>query len=214
MALYFSYFFVTINNFFEPPIMSIFVKFLCSMAILVCCLSTAIGQERPKDIPQNGLYFLVGVSVVVPFEYALPAVSPEVALGYRFHQFFGVSVGGGVLLDLNYTLVQGNVSVRGDFLDKSSSPYYEVAVGYSHPAGVHPLLLEGDFSNKKGGLYFRPCIGVRFGSKRAGHTFVDAGISLYSLGYTHTWQVDYLPEKREEISINNLGISIRAGTIF
>ncbi len=148
-----------------------------------------------QHIPEKGFYGTIAIGNIFPTiesNVPLPGFKLDAATGYRVHHAFGIGVGAGVLLDFTQSFLYGYGTIRGDILNKTFSPYYEINVGYGVPLSENSLFLQQQGVQQidvmRGGLYFRPSIGMRFGSRNQIHTFVDIGIHMQQAYYEgRTW---------------------------
>lgn len=184
---------------------------------------TTPAVEEPEEIevweqhvPEKGLYGTVAVGNIFPNAESwvpLPGFMIDGAIGYRAHHLFGIGAGAGVLLDFTQSFVYGYGTIRGDILNKTFSPYYEVNVGYGLPLSADALMMNGnvqEISVMRGGLYFRPSIGMRFASRNQIHTFVDIGLHMQSAYYEgRTWNNFTFTEE-----YTFMRASVRVGMVF
>ena len=117
--------------------------------------------------------------------------------GYRFNEFLRVGLGVGLRYYVNNDHVRRSdiawsfpiyVDVRGNIIsqqDRGAVPYWSVDLG-------------GEI---RGGLYFSPTLGYRFGTQR--------GSLLLGVSYT-LWQADTWKKDNESIS----GVSLKVGYEF
>ncbi len=86
------------------------------------------------------------------------------SIGHKFSRMLGVGIGTGFETnDFNYTrnIIPVYAEARGYFLPKKITPYYAAKIGYG-------FALKNEVNgtiDAKGGFYFSPEIGVRFGGK-------------------------------------------------
>lgn len=193
------------------------IHHLCWIASL--CISLSIPNNllaQEQDIPDNGVYFNIALtnsfSLVEPSYQT--ALGLESTIGYRFHQLFGIGVGAGIAVDVFHALAHFNTSIRGDFMNKSFSPYYEVAVGYTALVSMHIPLSSEKTSYSQGGIYLRPCIGMRFASTRKGHCMLDVGLTIQDFGYTMIFDEGEPTELHRYREYLYARPSIRFGFIF
>lgn len=169
-----------------------------------------------QHVPEKGVYGTVAVGNIFPTLNTwipLPGFMLDGAVGYRAHHLFSIGAGAGVLLDFTQSFVYGYGTIRGDILNKTFSPYYEINVGYGLPLSMDAPRNTGNVqsvSNMRGGLYFRPSIGMRFASRNQIHTFVDIGLHMQSYYYEGTtWNNFPFTEQ-----YTYMRPSVRVGMIF
>lgn len=139
-------------------------------------------QSRPYAFREHGLYqsFSAFLNFSDPGGAGL-----HYSIGHRFTRMLGV--GGGIGIESNdfwndRDQVPVFVEARGFFLKEKISPYYAVKIGYG-------FALKHDFSDEieaKGGMYFSPEIGVRFGS-RAVNYYVGMEYKIQSATYVNSF---------------------------
>ncbi|MGH1336469.1 MAG: hypothetical protein ACRBFS_10105 [Aureispira sp.] len=169
-----------------------------------------------QDIPEKGIYGTASIGNIFPTINTfvpLPGFTVDGSVGYRIHHLLAVGAGAGVMLDFTQSFIYGFGTIRGDILNKSFSPYYEVNVGYGAPLSEASLGRVGDvqeITTMRGGLYLRPSIGMRFASRNNIHTFVDIGVHIQSVYYEgRTWNNFSYTE-----NYTYMRPSIRIGMIF
>lgn len=147
-----------------------------------------------QDVPQKGVYGTLSIGNVFPAINSfvpLPGFILDGSVGYRIHHLFAVGGGGGIMLDFTQSFIYGFATIRGDILNKTFSPYYELNVGYGVPLSTVAPMRGNDIQEvtfMRGGLHLRPSIGMRFASRNKIHTFVDIGLHIQNAYYEgRTW---------------------------
>ncbi len=102
--------------------------------------------------------------------------------GFQFNRWVGAGLGVGVDF---YNVNLGSVlpvyaEGRGYFKASNFSPFYQVAAGWGFP-----IVGEDSFySEKKGGYYLAPALGLRFGGSQEANFFTTIGLQWQKATYT------------------------------
>lgn len=102
--------------------------------------------------------------------------------GFQFNRWVGAGLGVGVdFYNVNLgTVIPVYAEGRGYFKAKNFSPFYQVAAGWGFP-----IINEDSFySEKKGGYYLAPALGLRFGGSNEANLFTTIGLQWQQATYT------------------------------
>jgi hypothetical protein len=155
-----------------------------------------IIETWEQHVPEPGFYGMVAVGNVFPGPNTnlvpFPGFYIDGMVGYRIHHLFAIGVGAGSLLDFSQSFLYGYGNIHGDILNKTFSPYYNIGVGYGQPLSRNSIGFANsgvqEVTEMRGGIYFRPSIGMRFASRNRIHTFVDIGLYYQKVSYAgRTW---------------------------
>jgi len=136
------------------------VKFDATLPSSLSSISLA-REPKPYAFKEHGLYqsFSAFLNFSDPGGAGL-----HYSIGHRFSRMLGVGAGLGIESNDFFNdrdLVPVFAEARGYFMPEKISPYYALKIGYG-------FALKHDYSDEieaKGGLYFAPEIGVRFGGR-------------------------------------------------
>ena len=144
-------------------------------------------EPKPYAFKEHGLYqsFSAFLNFSDPGGAGL-----QYSIGHRFNRLLGV--GGGLGIESNdffndRDLVPVFAEARGYFMPEKISPYYALKIGYG-------FALKHDYSDEieaKGGLYFSPEVGVRFGG-RAVNFYLGMEYKIQNATYVNSffWGAD------------------------
>jgi hypothetical protein len=162
-------------------------------------------QSHPYKFREHGLYqsFSLFLNFSDPGGAGL-----TYSMGHRFTRMLGV--GGGIGIESNDFFNDRDqvplfVEARGFFLKEKISPYYAVKLGYG-------FALKHEFSNEieaKGGVYFSPEIGVRFGSRAVNYYL---GMEYKIMGATYVNSLGWDGTATDKITYRRL--EMRTGLLF
>ncbi len=148
------------------------------------------GPSLKDPLPQKYLYGWGAIGNVFSDRYGVlwPGFSLEFGLGHRFNHAFAIGAGGGITTEFWQSVAYIYGSVRGAFLKKAASPFYQVDIGYGNALGRYRLLVRPEAPGatvykKSGGLYLHPSIGFRFASRNTVHTYLAAGCLIQYVNY-------------------------------
>jgi len=124
-----------------------------------------VHESHPYAFNEHGLYqsFSLFLNFSDPGGAGL-----QYTIGHRFNRMLGV--GGGIGIETNDFFNERSqvplfVEARGFFLPEKITPYYAVKLGYGFAIKHNTI----EVLDSKGGLYFSPEIGVRFGSRKVNY---------------------------------------------
>ena len=133
------------------------------------------------------------------------------SIGYRFSRILGVGIGTGIETnDFNQSrgVIPLYAEARGFFLPKKISPYYALKVGYGFAQRNE---LNG-VTEAKGGLYFSPEFGVRFGGKAVNY-YMGLEYKILNATFTNTgWSWDGQGTFTDKVSYRR--VEFRTGLLF
>ena len=142
-------------------------------------------QPRPYAFREHGLY----QSFSLFLNFADPGgAGLQYTAGHRFSRMLGVGAGIGIESNDFWNdrdAVPLFAEARGFLVKEKISPYYAVKLGYA-------FALKHEFSNEidsKGGAYFSPEFGVRFGS-RAVNYYLGLEYKIMSATYVNDFGFD------------------------
>lgn len=164
-----------------------------------------VRQPRPYAFREHGLYetFSVFLNFSDPGGAGL-----TYSIGHRFTRMLGVGLGIGY--ETNDTWNSRNqiplfAEARGFFLKEKISPYYGVKLGYSFALKNE---LWGTI-DAKGGMYFSPELGVRFGSRAVNYYL---GMEYKILSATYVDELGWDGTSTDKITYRRL--ELRTGLLF
>jgi len=162
-------------------------------------------QPRPYSFREHGFY----QSFSLFLNFADPGgAGLQYTAGHRFSRMLGVGAGIGIESNDFWNsrdAVPLFAEARGFFVKEKISPYYAVKLGYA-------FALKDEFSNEieaKGGAYFSPEIGVRFGS-RAVNYYLGLEYKIMSATYVNDFGWDGTSTDK----VTYRRIEMRTGLLF
>ncbi len=124
------------------------------------------------------------------YERYVMGFSIDLGMGHRFHDAFMLGGGAGLTTEYVQSIAYVYGSIRGSFLKRSFSPFYQMDIGYGVPLGTDPYrtLVELQASGarilkREGGVYLHPAIGFRFAAANTVHTYLAVGCQIQSIRY-------------------------------
>lgn len=164
---------------------------------------------RPYAFKEEGMYHTI--SVFLDFS-EFGGAGVHYSIGYKFSRMLGVGIGSGFEShDFFETrnIVPLYAEARGYFVPKKISPYYAVKIGYG-------FALENELNgtiDAKGGFYFCPELGVRFGGKNVNY-YVGLEYLLQNATFTNTFW-DWDPQQGTYTDIVGYRrVELRTGLLF
>lgn len=172
-----------------------------------------IKEKKPRILKTKGMYhFIGGGNLFGVNEWGGPSIGLSLSYlgGYQINNYLAVGAGLSFITLFNqYNFVPIFADIRGYLLKKPTSIYYSLGVGYN-------LALKGrswewnQTVKAEGGIYFRPAIGIRAGSRKRTNFVIDIGFNIMSAKYTYEdWNGNPVLEKRTFYRP-----SIRCGVLF
>lgn len=147
-------------------------------------------MRPPKDIPSTNRtyhYLTFGWPAGFSTNGWRPGFSTHYVLGKQKSQYFSLGGGFGIdfydLVDNGYGAFLFYVDYRGYLKkDVSNTWYWKADLGYGHPIAIDNWWREVE--GTRGGIYFSPAVGYRFGSRSKSHFFLEYGLSFLQMEYT------------------------------
>jgi len=125
-------------------------------------------------------------------QWVEPGRGLSFSTGYRFSRKTIVGIGAGIdTYDFNFrnALVPVFAEYRYEFLDRSFTPFATMRAGYGIPVGQNGGW-NAVATNKTGGYFLNPIVGIRLGTKKKGHfhfalgwkiqDYAEEGVEFYS----------------------------------
>lgn len=163
-----------------------------------------LHRDQPYAFKEHGLYHTASAFFHVS-EFG--GIGVQYSIGHRFNHRFGVGMGIGYEsneINAGRNLMPIFGELRGYLLQKKFSPYYALKVGHSIAFDNEEEFQE----TGKGGVYFAPEIGMRFGSSKI-NFYLGAEYKYQQATYEVSW-LDY--SYADKITYKRL--EVRTGIVF
>jgi hypothetical protein len=152
--------------------------------------TTATKAEKPYAFRERGRY--VSAAYAMSFgrnkngSGTHTGVGIQASAGYLFNRKIGI--GGGLAYD-SYYLKDGNANVlagfceaRGYFSKRPVAEFFTLAIGYGQPMKTDNFAI----TNRSGGVFAQPTIGLRFGASARYNFFAELGVRFQQVHYEYT----------------------------
>jgi hypothetical protein len=150
--------------------------------------------SKPYAFRERGIYN----SLAFTANFGRTQIEPVLGVGvqnttgFQFNRFIGL---GGFVGYENYYVIGGQLSAlslgietRGYFSKTNLSFYHSTLLGWGTPVEVSENY---SFSEKKGGIYVQPALGLRFGGSARLNFFAELGFKWHQMGFKHSPHSDY-----------------------
>ncbi|MCP4442478.1 MAG: hypothetical protein GY810_26530 [Aureispira sp.] len=172
-----------------------------------------IREKKPPILKTKGMYHYLGGGILFGVsDWGGPSIGLSLfyAGGYQINNY--IAVGGGIefiTLFNQYNFVPIFADIRGYLLKKPTSIYYSLGIGYN--LALKSQSWQWNITTKaEGGIYARPAIGIRAGSRKRTNFMIDFGFNIMSANYHYEdWNGNPVIEKRIFYRPN-----IRCGVLF
>lgn len=173
----------------------------------------ALKEKNPPILKTKGMYhFIGGGNLFGVNDWGSPSVGLSLTYtgGYQVNNYLAVGAGIGFKTLFNqYNFVPVFADIRGYLFKKPTSIYYNLELGYN--IALKTQSWEWNSTQKaEGGIYARPAIGVRVGSRKRTNFLFDIGLTIMGARYVYEdWNGNPVIEKRTFYRP-----SIRCGILF
>jgi len=161
---------------------------------------------------KDGFYNITYGNLIKRGEYYADRLCSGVGVqnitGIQFSKYVGLGIGIGLINFDDFPeskIIPIFTEFRGYLSEKKVSPYYNLAIGYNIAAAK----IENSIDEKrKGGAFFHPAIGYKFGSDQAAF-MIDLGVQIANINYEYNSETRFIKENvRYQRVVLRLGIML------